>query len=208
MKTIGELIKSARVRKKYSIKSLGETTRIKGDFISAIETGDWANLPNFSTTLGFIKSIAGNLGIQEKTAVAFFKRDYLPKKQNLNPKPDITQKFVWSPKLSFTLGISFIILVVLGYLVLQYLRFISAPKLTIQTPIENTAIEGRYIVVSGKTDTDAKVVVNNQPVLVDSDGKFVVGLEVSPETKEIIITATSRSGKMTEVKRDILVSSP
>lgn len=208
MTTIGELIKLSRVRKKYSLKHLEQITKIKASFIDALERQEWQSLPNFSTTLGFIKSISGFLNINEKTAIALFKRDYSLKKQNINPKPDIIQKFTWSPKLTFALGVSVVILAIFGYLGLQYLRFTSSPELVIETPVDNVSIDGKYIVVSGKTNADAKVTVNKQPVLVDLDGKFVVGLEISPETKEIIITATSRSGKMTEVKRNILVSSP
>lgn len=207
MKTIGEVVKSARVRKKFSIKHLEDITKIKSDFIDAIEKQDWGKLPNFSTTLGFIKSIAGAIDIDEKTAVAVFKRDYPPKVQAVNPKPDVVNKFVWSPKLTFSIGVGLVIVLILGYLGIQYSKFTSAPALEIESPKDGQVVQGKYVVVSGTTDTDAKIIVNNQTVLVNADGKFLVGLEIASETKEVEIKAIGRSGKETIIKRKISVNS-
>lgn len=207
MKTIGEVVKIARVRKKYSIARLEEITKIKASFIEAIENENWSALPNFSTTLGFVKSIAGAVNVDEKTAVAVFKRDYPPKVQVINPKPDVGGKFVWSPKLTFGVGVGTIVVLILGYLGIQYMKFISPPELKIETPKEGEVVTGRYVAVSGVTDTDAKIIVNNQPVLVSPDGKFLVGLEIIPETHEIEIKAIGRSGKETIIKRNISVNS-
>lgn len=207
MKTIGEVVKDARVRKKYSVKRLEEITKIKSDFIESIEKQDWKALPNFSTTLGFVKSIAGTLGINEKSAVAVFKRDYPPRAQATSPKPDAVSKFIWSPKLTFALGVGIALVFILGYLGIQYSEFISPPSLKIEAPKEDEVVQGKYVVVSGTTDTDAKIIVNNQAVLVSPDGKFLVGLDVALETKEIEIKAIGRSGKETVVKRKISVES-
>ncbi len=207
MKTIGEVVKVARVRKKYSVARLEEITKIKSGFIDSIENQKWETLPNFSTTLGFVKSIAGALNIDEKRAVALFKRDYPPKVQLVNPTPDIGGKFVWSPKLTFGIGVTLIVIIILGYLGVQYFKFTSAPEIRVETPKEGENITGKYVVVSGTTDTDAKIIVNNQPVLVSADGKFLVGIEISPETREIEIKAIGRSGKETIIKRNIGVNS-
>jgi len=93
----------------------------------------------------------------------------------------------------------------LGYLGFQYKRFISPPFLRVDSPQENQQVVGESVLVFGSTDYDAKIVVNDQPVIVDQDGKFSVNLKVSRDTKEVDIIATSRSGKMTEVKRNIEV---
>jgi predicted nucleic acid-binding Zn-ribbon protein len=47
--------------------------------------------------------------------------------------------------------------------------------------------------------------VNDQPIEVSSDGKFSVNLSIVKETKEIMVTASSRSGKVTTVSRKIEV---
>lgn len=205
MKTIGQVLKDARINKKYSLKFVEEITKIKSNFIDAIEEEKWDNLPSFPTVLGFVKNLSATVNIDEKLSVAILKRDYLPKKININPRQEIPKKFTWSPRLTFVVGIGAVILLAFGYLGIQYFKFISPPILNIESPKEEQNITGKSVQVFGETNTDAKITVNNQLVLVDPDGKFSVSIEVNSITKEIDIVATSRSGKMTEVKRKIRV---
>jgi transcriptional regulator with XRE-family HTH domain len=205
MKTIGQVLENARKEKKISLQELEETTKIKESFIESIEKEKWDDLPPFPTVLGFVKSISSALGIDEKMAVAVFKRDYPPKKLSINRKPDLSEKPSWNPKQAFILGISILIILILGYLGFQYKRFVSPPMLSVQSPVEGQVVNTGSVLVFGSTDTDAKITVNNQPVLVGDDGKFTVNIEVSAETKEITVTAQSRSGKVTTVSRKIEV---
>lgn len=205
MNTIGQLIRSARAKKKLSFKALEEITKIKASFIESIEEEKWDDLPTFATVLGFVKTLSGALDINPALSVAILKRDYPPRKISINPNPDVPTKFTWSPKLTFAVGIIAVVLTILGYVGFQYAKFVSPPKLTIDSPKENQTVDGNSVMVFGTTDSDAKVTVNNQPVLVDADGKFSVSLGVTATTKEIDIIATSRSGKNTTIRRTISV---
>jgi cytoskeletal protein RodZ len=207
MKTIGQILKDARVTKDYSLNRIEKITKIKSGFIDSIEKEDWGKLPAFPTVLGFVKSLAGTLGVDEKMATAVLKRDYPPRKLKITPKPDLDSKFAWSPKLTFIVGMAAIFLVLFGYLIFQYIHFVSPPSLSIDSPKENQTVNGDSVTVFGSTQSDAKIVVNNQPVMVSDDGKFSVSLDVVPATHEIDITATSRSGKITEVRRQVIVKS-
>lgn len=205
MKTIGQIIEEARNGKKYSLAHVEGLTKIKTSFIDAIEKEDWNLLPAFPTVLGFVKSLADVLSLDQNMAVAVLKRDYPPKKLRINPKPDVPSKLTWSPKLTFIIGTAAITIVILGYLIFQYIRFISPPFLSVESPKEGQQVSIGTILVFGNTDTDTKVTVNNQPVIVDENGKFSTSLEVSADTSEVTITSSSRSGKTTIVTRKINV---
>lgn len=205
MKTIGQIIENARKEKRYTFQKLEEITKIKSSFIESIENEKWQNLPSFPTILGFVKSVSQALDIDEKMAVAVLKRDYPPKKLNINPKPDISARPAWNPRLTFILGIGLVIILILGYLGFQYKKFISPPNVTVESPTEGQIIDGNSVLVFGLTDMDVKITVDNQPVLVDEDGKFSTNVEILPTTKEITIKAVSRSGKETTVTRKINV---
>ncbi len=207
MRTIGEILKSARVTKKISLSDMESKTKIKKDFIKALEEEDWKSLPPFPTILGFVKSIASVLNQDEVKTIAVLKRDYTPVKETQMPKPDVQNKFSWSPKFTFILGAAVVLIAVLGYLIFQYVRFLSPPYLKVESPTNGELVEGIYVVVSGTTDVDSKIVVNSQPVLVDENGKFIIGLEIAPGTKEIEVKASGRSGKETIIKRQINVKS-
>lgn len=206
MKTIGQILYEARSARKYSLRRIGEITKIKTNFIEAVENEKWEALPSFPTVLGFVKSLAGATGVEEKMAVAVLKRDYPPKKLNINPKPDVSSKFVWGPRLTFVIGVGAITALVFGYLIFQYVRFVSPPRLILESPKEDQAVSSGNVLVFGETDADAKITVNNQPVLVDSSGKFSVSISVVPETKEIVVRAISRSGKESDISRRIKIA--
>lgn len=205
MKKIGEIIRDARKGKKYSCKDLEKITKIKSEFITAIEMGNWQNLPTFPTVLGFVKSLSGVLNLDERMAVAVLKRDYPPRKMDINPKPGITEKPAWNPKTTFLLGIVLVVVLILGYLGVQYVNFISPPKIRVESPVEGQMIVGNKVLVFGTTELDAKVTVDNQPVLVDESGKFLTELEVSSSATKIVIKASTRSGKETIVERSIKI---
>jgi len=205
MKTIGKTLKDARLKKKVSLARLSEITKIRKEFIGAIEEDDWKKLPEFPVVTGFVKNIAQALGMGANTAAAFLKRDYPPQDLRINPKPDVSKEFIWSPKLTFLLGTVIIVVALFGYLIYQYIRFISPPMLNVEVPIEGQIVNEDKLSVNGKTDLEATIKVNNQPVLLDDKGDFTAEIEVTENTNEVTIVARSRSGKESVVKRSIRV---
>ncbi|RJR29335.1 hypothetical protein C4564_03290 [Candidatus Microgenomates bacterium] len=205
MKTIGSLLKSARREKQLTFVAVEQITKIKKDFIVAIERHNWDQLPEFPVILGFVKNLAQAYGIDRNKAAALLRRDYPPKKLTVNPKPDLKKDFTWSPRLTFIVGVSFAIIGVVVYLVFQYTTFVSPPKLEVYLPQENQTIDGRVFLVTGKTSPEDTVTVNNQPAYIDEVGNFSTEIEISTNTQEIVFRAISRSGKETVVVRHVKV---
>lgn len=203
MISIGPYLKEARLKKKYSVAHVEGMTKIKRDFIEAIEDQNWNSLPSFSVVSGFVKSIAKSLEISEHQAAAFLRRDYPPKDIRINPKPDVSDHFSWTPKLTFFVGIFLILSLILGYLGYEYINFISPPRLEITSPKEEQEITRTLYKVEGKVSPGSTVKVNNQEAQVDDNGNYESQIEVSKELKEITVVATSRSGKVTTVHRTI-----
>mgnify|MGYP001563052442 CR=1 FL=1 len=205
MRTIGDILKTARTTKRYSLKKVERETKIKKEFVDAIERGDWIALPDFPVVSGFVKNLASFLEVDVKTAYATLKRDYLPRGLSINPKPDVGGKFNWTPKYTFFLGIVMVVVALLGYLGFQFIKFNSPPALEVAKPPDSFIAISNKIDVSGKTDSDATIRINNQLVLVGDDGVFNGQIEIFEGTKEITIIATSRSGKQTKIVRGIIV---
>jgi len=205
MNTIGQILKEARVKKNISLIKLENLTKIKREFILKLEKDDWDNLPEFPVVSGFVKNLANALGISSNNANAILRRDYPPKKLTINPKPDVGGKFSWSPKLTFAVGIGILLVFVLGYLGIEYVKFIKPPELIIDKPVENEQILKNKVKIEGKTTTDAILTVNNQPIIFDQDGKFITEIEITKDTKELKFISISRSGKKTEIIRKITV---
>ena len=178
MKSIGDVIKNARAKKKYSREKLEKETKIKRGFIEAIEREDWKNLPERPVVAGFVKNIAQVLGIDRKQVVARFRRDYPTKELVVNPKPDAINRFRWSPRLTFITAIVVVVFLILSYLGIQYYHFVTPPKLEVYEPLQEQIVTGIELKVSGITDPESSVLVNNQPALVEENGKFTVEIEI------------------------------
>lgn len=203
MKTIGRAIKEARTKKRYSLAKLEGETRIKKNFIEALEKENWKVLPDFPVLVGFVKNITSALGASQRSLLALLRRDYPPKALSINPKPDVGSKFAWSPRLTFAVGVGAVIVLLLGYLLFQYGKFVSPPSLSVFEPKEGAIVTERLVKVSGKTDSDATVKINNQSVILDSEGNFITEIEIFEGTSQIEVKAQSRAGKETVVRRNI-----
>lgn len=204
MKTVGDILKTARLKKRYSLRKVEKETKIKKEFIEAIEEGNWKDLPELPVVSGFVKNLSSFLEVDVKTSCATLKRDYLPQKLSINPKPDVGGKFTWTPKYTFLAGILIVILALFGYLGFQYVKFNSPPQLEVINPSEGFITTTNKVEVSGKTDSDSTVKVNNQLILVNDDGTFNGQIEVFEGTGELVITATNRSKKETTIVRKIV----
>lgn len=203
MKSIGQAVKEARLKKKLSYQKLENITKIRKEFIKAIERQDWNSLPEFPVLSGFVKNIASALQINSRFLLALLRRDYPPKDLRINPKPQLRKEFRWSPRLTFILGVAIVTVIIFGYLVFQYISFISPPRLFLETPNEGQVITKNLVTVSGTTDPEATIKVNNQPALVEQNGYFTTEIEIFEGTVEIVVVAKSRSGKETVIKRKI-----
>ncbi len=206
MKSIGTLLREARIKSKLTLSNLEEKTKIKKSFLKALENEDWSHLPEFPVVIGFVKNVASFTGLNQEQIVAFLKRDYTLKKPPLSPKTtSIPREFHWNPKFTFILGILFAGIFVFSYLGFQYKRFTSPPKLNVLSPVENQTTSNTKILVSGKTTPGATIRVNDQPAIVDDEGIFQTEINLNKGENEIEIKAISRSGKETILKRKINV---
>lgn len=187
MRSIGNLIRQARTKKKISVDHLSQKTKIKTRYIWAIEKEEWQVIPNFATAAGFVRNIAQALSIDSVTAVALLRRDFQE-----SPKITVsTPRVFWTPKTTTILLLITFCLLLITYLTRQYLIFMAPPPLS----ISNTR-NGERVEISGKTSPEASALVNGEAVLVDETGSFTMTLLVG-EGDLIKIEALSRSGKVT-----------
>lgn len=203
MKNIGEFIKYFRLKKKLSREKLEAKTKIKKEFIEAIENLKWDELPDYPVVSGFVKNIAKALDQDERHLSALLRRDYPPKDLKVSPN-QIKEKFKWSPRSTFVTGIAVVFISIFVYLGISYLNFINPPQLDLQKPYEGQIVEENMLAVKGKTDPEASVVVNRQPVIVGEGGYFETEIEIFEGTQEVVVVAKSRSGKEATVRRKIV----
>jgi cytoskeletal protein RodZ len=200
MRKISEILKDAREDKGLSLETIERETKIKKEFLEAIEAGRFGKLPSDSYAQGFVRNYAKYLGIPLSSAIPLFRREFKSKhKDHIIPEfrksqHKFSRKFFLSAK---TLGVAFVVLVLAIYFFFQYSSFFFPPELTIQNPKNGQKISGNIVEVSGKTDPYATVTVNDSEVYVALDGTFKKAEYMFSGNNQVTVVAKNRYGKET-----------
>src|SRR3989344_7816142 len=80
MVRLGEKLREARLQRKLSLEEVAVATKIKPQFLEAIERDAYSELPSSAYAQGFVKNYAEYLGLSKVHTAALFKRDYDEKK--------------------------------------------------------------------------------------------------------------------------------
>ncbi len=72
MESVGEFFKQVRETKGLTIDNVASKTRIRSDFVKALEDGNFAKLPDQVFARGFVRSYARSLGLDEEDAIHRF----------------------------------------------------------------------------------------------------------------------------------------
>ncbi|HYE42590.1 MAG TPA: helix-turn-helix domain-containing protein [Caulobacteraceae bacterium] len=80
--SLGEGLKAAREASMRTLDQLADVTRVRTDYLKALEDQNWGALPSRPFTLGYVRAYARALGLDEEIAAERFKREC----------PDLTDK--------------------------------------------------------------------------------------------------------------------
>ncbi len=209
MVKLGDKLKEERKKQGISIEEVAKATKIRHEFLEAIEKGEYKKLPSSAYAQGFVKNYVDFLGLPEKELLALFRREFNEKEfLGVLPKSFTQPKEVSLEgiriKRAGVIGVG-IFLVLLFYIFFQYSSAFFSPSIVVSAPKEGTSISTQVITVSGTTEPNATVTVNNIPVLVDTSGGYTKEITVFPGNVMITVKSTNSFGKTSTVERHIIV---
>lgn len=209
MKTIGSVLKDQRERKGLSLEDISGKTKIRVNFLKALEENDFSKLPSDTVARGFIQVYARELDLDQKSALALFRRDFASGEsgqivpQNML-KPIRTHRSVLLKfRVPFILfgTIIIIIMCILGY---QVISLNSLPSVSLTDPKEGQLVKSPLL-VRGKTATDVVVLINGKQTALDQDGVFESSVTFDTGEHTITVEIKNRQGKSKLVQRTVNV---
>ena len=205
MITVGEILQRAREKKKLTVEQVEKATRIRAKFIVALEENKFEKLPGPIFERGFVKNYAVFLGLPSEEVLAFYRRQANHKNPPDVVKEDkrIVGKTLITPQRFTFFSIGILLLIFFGYLIFSYLQFAGSPILVVDSPINNTVFYESVAEVTGKTDQNAKLTINNEQININESGSFIVKVPLQPGLNKITIVATNKFGEKTTVERNI-----
>ncbi|MCL5432759.1 MAG: helix-turn-helix domain-containing protein [Patescibacteria group bacterium] len=207
MLKIGQKLYEERVKKNLTLEEVSKATKIRASFLSAIEKGDYKKLPSPAYAQGFVKNYAEFLGLSANKALALFRREFDEEKalrvlpEGLAGKEDFPVEGIKIRKIPIIIILIFLVL--LGYIVFQYRYTFINPPLDVNSPTENATINSEIVEISGKTDPNSTLTINNNPISVESNGVFKKEIDLFPGKSTIKIKAVNRFGKETVIERHV-----
>lgn len=202
-KTLGERLRSARESLNLSLSDAELRSKVRAKFLVGLEKGDWTDLPSPVYVRGFALAYAKALNLdQGETLRAFDAELALKKTHDTNDfsykvKMKSDSKVIITPKLIGYSFLSLFILAMFGYIFYQVLSFAGSPNLQVSTPTDNMVLETESTEISGITDSDNALTVNNEPIPVTNDGHFYVPLKLHRGVNVVKVTALNKVKKET-----------
>lgn len=206
MKSLNQLLLSARQSKRLSLTALQQKTRIPLTTLEALESGEYQNLPPAALVHGALELLAEELELDADTLLALYRRDGAALKTTTQPTRRARN---WRQRLKFHVlsprGFSWgaaggvLSLAILG-LTWQWWQLSQPPELTISSPVENAVLQNP-VTVTGKTQGENTVTINTEVVSLDQSGNFSTTLTLPAGQRTLVIEAIDQRGRAQQVIR-------
>ena len=219
-KTIGSLLHDKRNEKGMTIEQISEITKIRAEYLIALENSLYKTFPSEVYLKGFLKNYAKFLGINPDHALALYRRENIvriPKKKN-----DLVEK-IKEKTANITITPNKVIALITGILLISLLIYLSSyfgtvlkkPVITITTPI-SISTEGEFpfvtsdssVEIAGTLDINATVTINGQDVSPATVKNFSKTFPITGDSMKFVIKATSPFGRETVITIDVSKAAP
>jgi cytoskeleton protein RodZ len=210
-KSLSEQLKEVRRTGKLTFEQIAIETKIPKKYLRALEEGKYEELPAEVYVRGFLENYASYLGFPQDEVLTQYRRERGVSGRKA-PSLDLPKRSVEQPKLTITprtLGLTtaaVLLLTVVGYLITQITGFASPPKLEITGPVADARVSSERVKVAGKTESDAQVFINNQPIPTDTDGSFSEVVTLPSGTNSLRVVARDQNGRERVEVRSVVVS--
>jgi transcriptional regulator with XRE-family HTH domain len=211
---VAEQLCQSRLERGMKIADVATKINIKQEYLEALEKGEYSKLPAGVYGKNFLKEYAIFLGLDYKKLIIDFQSEKVvspgEKNKEIFPQQIIKKhNFLIFPKV-----VKNFIIVIIAFFCLFYLGFclkeiISPPMLEVIEPHDNQAIIDNSINVFGKTEAEAEITINGEPITLEQnedENFFTKKINLKTGLNIITITARKKYGREVTIKRQILVN--
>lgn len=145
---LGETLRRARLSKNVTFEDAERVTRIRREYLQALEQEEFGKLPAPVYARGFLRSYAGYLGLDPGELMPFFPVGHV-EEPTLDPLPEVDQPRTWN--MNGVLAVA-----VVGFLILLVIALYSIGR-------EDTSPAFRSDQTAASEDTSQDVIVPEAP---------------------------------------------
>jgi cytoskeletal protein RodZ len=217
-----ERLLAARERKGVDLYRAERDTKIRARYLAALERGDYRELPGAVYTKGFLRNYALYLGLDPDEVLLQWRRErgapQEPQAVIAVPRPIAAPRrgLTFSPSLIVFALLIALVLVFVGWLGVQLLRFSKPPTIAVTNPavaVLEVDEDATSYLLEGSTIPGGSVTVKTADVEAranaDSAGQWELNVDLRRGENQFRITATDpTTGKQAEAPVERVITVP
>ncbi len=193
------LLQNARIDKDLSLEEVSKKTKISVKYLKALEDEDATYFPQEPYCSLMVKDYAEFLGLNSLQVLSLFRRDFAQKRK---VKTKSHHRLSFTPQVTFYFLLFLTIITFVSYLVYEYVKYNQPPKLIVSWPTEQQ-LQSNLVEISGTTDPEATVRINQDLVIVDQKGFFQKKIDLGGGSLEVVVQSKSPSGQTTTLQKTL-----
>jgi cytoskeletal protein RodZ len=221
---LGERLLAARERKGVDLYRAERDTKIRARYLGALERGEYRELPGSVYTKGFLRNYAQYLGLDPDEILLQWRREKGDGKIETAPSIVLPrplsaprQGLTFSPAIVVAALMTVILLLFVGYLAIQLLRFAKPPPISVSDPstaVSDTTETATEYTFRGTTIPHGTVTISNSAggqlqATADSIGVWSQAVPLRRGRNDFKISATDPdTGKNSEQTLAYIVNVP
>jgi transcriptional regulator with XRE-family HTH domain len=183
------------IRKKHgvSLETIGRKTKIPIKHLKALEAGSTKILPDILYVKNIIKKYSAFFDIDPRPFIA---RLEVERGEKSSPQKAIDSKsLVVLPRIIKTALAILITMSLLSYLAYSINKIFAPPAVSIIFPPDKQVVAHSVLTIRGKTEKDAKILINDEQVILDKDNGFNKEINLQKGLNLIKISGVKRYSK-------------
>ena len=222
--SLPERLLAARERKGVDLFRAERDTKIRARYLAALERGDYRELPGAVYTKGFLRNYAQYLGLDPDEILLQWRRE-----RGDGPSADpvlVVPRTVTAPRQGITISprvfggllLALVVIVVVGYVATQLVRFSKPPTVAITDPsaaVVNVDESATSYTLRGTSSPGATISITipgrDQPIQVTAgtDGTWTADVELRRGRNQFSVTATDPdTGKQSDTPYALVINVP
>ncbi len=207
-KTVGNILSETRREQNLSLLEVAEATRLRPNHLLALEAGDYENLPGGVYSEKILETYANFLNIDLAGLKKIFDKenfsDHQIKKHAFLQKVS-SKHFIVTPRLIEISIAAILVILFLTYLGFEINNIFSPPDLLVINPAQNLTTESPTIFVTGKTEKEVLVKINDQTIQTDALGNFNESISLKTGLNIIKISAAKKRSRENIIYRQVIL---
>lgn len=206
---ISEQLRAARKAKNLKLEDAAKKLNISRKYLEALEKDEYDKLPPGVYGKNFLREYAVFLGLDyDELAKAFTAENQTKQsggRQELFSKQVVKSRhFMAAPKIIKNAAIIAAAAVCFIYLGYRLEKIVSPPNLSIYKPTENFITEKNSLEIIGKTEKEARIIINGELILSNAAGDFNKTINLKNGINIITITASNKYGRDNTIVKQVL----